>query len=61
MTTANHSPERAMPSREKGEKLSDFIGRFMPAKREDKSPKHSPRLAHGYIEAREQAKREKRT
>ena len=50
-----------MPSRREGEKLSEFIGRFVGSKREErKFPKLKQRLAVGYAEAREQAKKEKR-
>lgn len=51
-----------MPKREAGEKLSDFIGRFVDSKREEKKfPQVKQRLAVGYAEAREQAKKEKRS
>ncbi len=50
-----------MPSREKGEKLSDFIGRFVGDKREErKFPNRKQRLAVAYSEARERASKEKR-
>jgi hypothetical protein len=50
-----------MPQREKGEKLSSFIGRFVSNKHEEeKFPKKSQRLAVAYSEAREQAKKERR-
>ena len=50
-----------MPAREKGEKLSDFVGRFITSKREEKKfPKKDQRLAVAYSEAKEQAKKEKR-
>ncbi len=49
-----------MPAREKGEKLSQFIGRFVSSKREErKFPKLAQRLAVGYAEAREQSKKER--
>lgn len=49
-----------MPAREKGEKLSDFISRFMGSKREQKQfPQVKQRLAVGYAEAREQAAKSK--
>jgi hypothetical protein len=60
MTTANQS-EASMPKREEGEKLSDFISRFVGSKREErKFPNTKQRLAVGYSEAREQSKKEKR-
>jgi hypothetical protein len=50
-----------MPAREKGEKLSDFIGRFVSSKRaQRKLPETRQRLAVGYSEAREQAAKENR-
>lgn len=50
-----------MPKRQEGEKLSNFIGRFVSSKREEKKfPDKKQRLAVAYSEAREQAKREKR-
>jgi hypothetical protein len=50
-----------MPARKEGETLSSFIGRFVSSDREKrKFPQVSQRLAVGYSEAREQAKREKR-
>ena len=50
-----------MPARKEGEKLSDFIGRFVSNKREErKFPDRKQRLAVGYSEAREQSKKEKR-
>lgn len=50
-----------MPAREKGEKLSDFIGRFVSSKREEKKfPSKAQRLAVGYSEAREQSSKENR-
>jgi len=49
-----------MPAREKGEKLSHFIGRFVSSKREEKQfPKIKQRLAVGYAEAREASKKER--
>jgi hypothetical protein len=48
------------PEREKGEPLSKFIGRFMKSKRDQKKwPKQSQRLAVGYSEAKEDARRAK--
>ncbi|WP_233854069.1 hypothetical protein [Paraburkholderia sp. HD33-4] len=50
-----------MPAREKGEKLSHFIGRFVSSKREErKFPEMKQRLAVGYAEARERSKKESR-
>lgn len=50
-----------MPAREKGEKLSHFIGRFVSSKREEKKfPNMKQRLAVGYAEAREASKKERR-
>lgn len=50
-----------MPARHKGEPLSAFIGRFVGSKREEKKfPKIKQRLAVGYAEARESAKKERR-
>lgn len=50
-----------MPERERGEKLSAFIGRFVSNKREErKFPNVKQRLAVGYSEAKEHAKKEKR-
>lgn len=47
-----------MPERERGEKLSHFIGRFVKSKREkNKFPDLKQRLAVGYSEAREHAKK----
>lgn len=47
-----------MPERHKGEALNKFIGRFVSAKREKrKFPKLNQRLAVGYSEAREAARR----
>jgi hypothetical protein len=48
-----------MPERKKGEKLSDFIGRFVSSKREQKYPLKQ-RLAIGYSEAKERDRKEKR-
>jgi hypothetical protein len=49
-----------MPAREKGEKLSAFIGRFVSSKRERKQfPELNQRLAVGYSEARSAAKKER--
>lgn len=49
-----------MPLRESGEPLSHFIGRFVKSKRERKEfPDIKQRLAVGYSEAREEAKRKK--
>lgn len=46
------------PLREKGEKLSHFVGRFVSSKKEKKQfPKIRQRLAVGYAEAREGGKR----
>ena len=43
-----------MPAREPGEKLSDFVGRFVKSKRERKQfPEVKQRLAVAYSEARE--------
>ncbi|WP_185640818.1 hypothetical protein [Burkholderia sp. Bp8984] len=51
-----------MPAREKGEKLGHFIGRFVSSKREERRfPNKAQRLATGYSEAREAAKKEKRS
>ncbi len=48
-----------MPLREKGEPLSSFIGRFVSSKRERKQfPDIKQRLAVGYFEARQRAKKE---
>ncbi len=50
-----------MPARKEGEKLSDFLARFVSSKREErKFPAVKQRLAIGYSEAREQAKKEPR-
>lgn len=49
-----------MPAREKGEKLSHFIGRFVESKHEErKFPNIKQRLAVGYSEARQRAKKER--
>ena len=49
-----------MPERKTGEKLSSFIGRFVDSKREKKEfPKIKQRLAVGYAESRERARKEK--
>lgn len=49
-----------MPVREKGEKLSHFIGRFVGSKHEErKFPNIKQRLAVGYAESRRRAKEEK--
>lgn len=48
-----------MPERHKGEPLSKFIGRFVGSKREQKYP-IKQRLAIGYSEARQAAKKERR-
>lgn len=49
-----------MPARKPGEKLSAFIGRFVDSKRESrKFPRIKQRLAVGYAEAREHARKEK--
>jgi len=48
-----------MPQREKGEKLSEFIGRFVSDKRERKKfPEQKQRLAIAYHEARERSRKE---
>ena len=50
-----------MPSREKGEPLSSFISRFVGSKREErKFPNVKQRLAVGYSEAREHAKKDRK-
>jgi hypothetical protein len=47
-----------MPLRERGEKLSHFIGRFVSSKRERKQfPDIKQRLAVGYSEARQAARK----
>ena len=49
-----------MPERKTGEKLSDFISRFVDSKREKKEfPKVKQRLAVGYSEAKEQSRKER--
>ena len=49
-----------MPERRKGEPLSSFIGRFVGSKREEKKfPNIKQRLAVGYSEARQAAKKER--
>lgn len=46
------------PAREKGEKLSDFMAKFMKSKHDQKKWKNpKQRLAVGYAEAKEHAKR----
>jgi hypothetical protein len=51
-----------MPERHKGEPLSKFIGRFVGSKREErKFPNLKQRLAVGYSEARNAARKERRT
>lgn len=50
-----------MPQRERGEKLSQFIGRFVESKREKRNfPKLKQRLAVGYAEAKEHARKERK-
>jgi hypothetical protein len=50
-----------MPARQRGEPLSQFIGRFVGSKRERKQfPDLKQRLAVGYSEARSAAKKERR-
>jgi hypothetical protein len=47
-----------MPERVKGEKLSDFMAKFMKSKHDQKKwPKQKQPLAVGYAEAKEYAKR----
>jgi len=47
-----------MPAAKQGEKLSDFLSRFVSSKREDRKYSNvKQRLALGYSEAREQAKK----
>lgn len=47
-----------MPERKKSEPLNEFIGRFVGSKKEKKKfPDMKQRLAVGYAEAREHAKR----
>jgi hypothetical protein len=46
------------PAREPGEKLSHFVGKFMKSKHDKKKwPKRKQRLAVGFAEAREGARR----
>jgi hypothetical protein len=48
-----------MPQKRHGEKLSDFIGRFVANDRERrKFPNVKQRLAVGYAEARQQARKQ---
>ncbi len=48
-----------MPARKPGEKLSEFIDRFMGSRRERrKFPQINQRLAVGYAEARERSRKE---
>jgi len=50
-----------MPVRERGEKLSDFIGRFVSNKAEKrKFPEAKQRLAVAYAEAKERSRKEVR-
>lgn len=50
-----------MPKRQEGEKLSDFISRFVSNKSETKKfPNKAQRLAVGYSEAKEQSRKERR-
>lgn len=50
-----------MPARKEGEKLSDFLARFVSSKGEEHKPtERKQRLALGYQEAKEQARKEKR-
>jgi hypothetical protein len=50
------------PERQSGEPLNAFIGRFVSSKRERKKfPKLKQRLAVGYSEAREAARKEHRS
>jgi hypothetical protein len=50
-----------MPQRKEGEKLSDFISRFVSNKSETKKfPERKQRLAVGFAEAKELAKKERR-
>jgi hypothetical protein len=50
-----------MPARKEGEKLSDFISRFVSNKHEEKKfPNKRQRLAVGYAEAKEQSRKERR-
>jgi hypothetical protein len=48
-----------MPARKEGEKLSHFISRFVSSKQEKKYPLKQ-RLAIGYSEAKEAAKKERK-
>lgn len=48
-----------MPKSEKAEKLSDFLSRYLGSKHEEKKPNRPQRLALGYAEAKEQAKKER--
>lgn len=49
-----------MPAREKGEKLSHFIGRFAKSKREkEQFPNIKQRIAVAYSEARERKRSKK--
>ena len=49
-----------MPQRHKGEKLSEFISRFVSSKREKKQfPEVKQRLAVGYSEARHESRKGK--
>jgi hypothetical protein len=49
-----------MPAQKLGEPLSKFIGRFVSSTREKKEfPKIKQRLAVGYAESRERARKEK--
>lgn len=49
-----------MPQRHEGEKLSSFIGRFVASGREKREfPKLKQRLAVGYAEARQRARKGK--
>lgn len=50
-----------MPLRKEGEPLNKFIGRFVGSQREKKKfPELKQRLAVGYAESRERARKEKR-
>jgi len=49
-----------MPAPKAGEKLSDFIGRFVSPKTERKVTSKPQRLAVSYAEAKEQSSKEKR-
>jgi hypothetical protein len=49
-----------MPLRQKGEKLSSFIGRFVANKREKRNfPSIKQRLAVAYSEAREKSRKDR--